>query len=49
MPERRYTATRATSSCIEKSCSGGCPGGAFLMNTPTSWFDFGMSQLRYAV
>ena len=24
MPERRYTATRATSSCIEKSCSGGC-------------------------
>jgi hypothetical protein len=24
MPERRYTATRATSSCIKKSCSGGC-------------------------
>jgi hypothetical protein len=24
VPERRYTATRATSSCIEKSCNGGC-------------------------
>jgi hypothetical protein len=28
---------------------GDDPVGAFLMNSPTLWFDFGMSQLHYAV